>query len=331
MNEMPWVERPSHTVDLDAPRENHYTDVPDRLVAMGHSLLSAIMSEVPTKLRYLADGVRLRTGNRFHHEFTALAKMVDANWRDLVLANISYDLTLAMIGCSTVALATPRGPVVARNMDWWPEAVLAQSSCLLRFQKNGEFAFANAGWPGSVGVVTGMSRKFSVVLNAAISPDENANTTGYPMLLHLRRVLEDADSFDEALSLLTKTKLVTSGLITLVGTNNDQRVVVERSPTKAALRWPERDAAPLVTTNDYRLLYQPETRDSMEIYQTTCRRYDHLCNHFANHDATKEVSDAQLLYVLTDDHILQGITAQHIVMRPSSREIKMFVPRRLLA
>ena len=149
-------------------------------------------------------------------------------------------------------------------------------------------------------------------------------------MLHLRRVLEDANSFDEALEMLSKTKLATSGLITLVGTENHQRVVVERSPTKFALRWAENDSQPLVTTNDYRLLYKPETRDSMEIYQTTCRRFDHLCGHFANHCPTTEVTDAQLLYVLTDDHILQGITAQHILMRPQRGEIQMFVPRRLL-
>ena len=317
MTDMPWVECPSHTVNLDSPQDEQYANAPHELIGMGQNLLSAIMTEIPDHLRYLADGVRLRTANRFHREFTSLAKMVDANWRDLVLANISYDLTLAMLGCSTVALATPSGPVVARKMDWWPEEVLAKSSCLLRYERDGEFAFANAGWPGSVGVVTGMSSKFAVVLNAAIAPDESPNKAGYPVLLHLRRVIEDAKSFDEALSMLTKTKLATSGLITLVGTQNHQRVVVERSPTKSALRWPASDGSPLVTTNDYRLLYQPETRDSMEIYRTTCRRYDHLCGHFASHDATQEATDAQLLYVLTDDHILQGITAQHILMRPS--------------
>ena len=113
-----------------------------------------------------------------------------------MLANISYDLVLAYFGCSTVALPTPSGPVVARNMDWWPEDILAQCSYLIRCFRGSTFHFANAGWPGAIGVVTGLSaRGFAVVLNAVLSP-EGICKTGYPVLLHLRRVLEDAPSFE---------------------------------------------------------------------------------------------------------------------------------------
>ncbi len=330
MADLPWVECPSHSIDLDQRFSDQYREFPSDLVPKGEALLAAVSSEIPAQLRYLADAVRIRTGNRFHREFVALAKLIDADWRDLVLANISYDLTLSTLGCSTVALATSDGPVVARNMDWWPEDVLARSSCLVRYLSRGKLKFANAGWPGSVGVVTGMSSNFAVVLNAVLAPDESSNTSGYPVLLHLRRVLEDAQDFDGALRMLSETKLATSGLITLVGTENQQRVVVERSPTKFALRWAESDASPLVTTNDYRLLYKPESNDSMEIYRTTCRRYEHLSSHFTDHAPDKSVSDAQLLYALTDKDILQTITAQHILMRPSTQDIQMFVPRRLV-
>src|SRR6185436_13361526 len=115
--------------------------------------------------------------------------------------------------------------------------------------RNGDFQFANAGWPGAAGVVTGMSaRGFAVVLNAVIGP-EGHSRLGYPVLLHLRRVLEDAPDFDTARRWLCDQRLTVSALFTLVGRENDQRVVIERTPTRHAERW-SCGNQPLITTND---------------------------------------------------------------------------------
>jgi len=35
-----------------------------------------------------------------------------------------------------------------------------------------------------------------------------------------------------------------------------------------------------------------------------------------------------LLYALTDEQVMQSITAQHVIMQPSRERIEMFVPRR---
>jgi hypothetical protein len=321
---VPWVERPTLDIDLGKPVEDRYAKIPREAIAAGARLLSAVTESIPPKARWLANLVRLRTLNRFHGEIVSMARQVHADWRDVVLANISYDLLLATFGCSTVALATPRGPVVARNMDWWPEDILAQASYLVKSSRQGVMQYVNAGWPGASGVVTGLSsRGFGVVLNAVIGPE------GYSVLLHLRRVLEDAADFDSALRLLSEQRLITSALITLVGSDNRQRVVIERTPTRAAQRWPQGDE-PLIATNDYRLLFQPKTHSGPEIYQTTCSRYEALCAFFATQRPDREVEDAELLYVLSDPNVIQGITAQHIILRPRGGEIRLFVPRRLL-
>src|SRR5205823_1995423 len=154
-------------------------------------LLVAVMREIPPAARALAYAVRLRTLGRLQAEARALAARIGADWCDVVLANVSYDLLLASLGCSTVVLPTPAGPVLARNMDWWPEDVLARSSYLIHCTRHGQPAFSQAGWPGSIGVVTGLSaRGFVVALNAVLCPERTCKT-GYPVLLHLRRVLED--------------------------------------------------------------------------------------------------------------------------------------------
>ena len=324
---VPWLERPTIPIDVKRPVDRRFEGVPPEAVALSRRLLEAVLREIPSNVRPLADLARLRTMNRFHDEAVNLARLVGVDWHDIMLANLSYDLTLAHFGCSTVALPTPDGPVVARNMDWWPEEVLAQASFLIRYTEDDTFRFANAGWPGAIGVVTGLSgRGFAVVLNAVLS-SEGVNQTGYPVLLHLRRVLEDARNFDDAVQMLTGPKLTAPALITLVGSLNEQRVVIERTPTRHALRWPAGDE-PLITTNDYRELSRPEVDERAEIYRTTCSRFDALGRFFVGHRPNQEVKDAALLYILSDPAVIQGITAQHIVLRPRQGEVRLFIPRR---
>jgi hypothetical protein len=145
-------------------------------------------------------------------------------------------------------------------------------------------------------------------------------------LLHLRRVLEDAAGFDDALRLLSKQRLTTPGLFTLVGSRNEQRVVVERAPTRFAHRWAE-PGQPLLTTNDYRLLDQRTGADAFNLERTSCSRYDRLW-HLATHTAAP--TDDQLLYWLSDPEVRQDITAQHVLMRPARGELRLFVPRELI-
>jgi hypothetical protein len=327
---LPWVERPTLDIDLDRPLKERYDGVPPEAVQEGRRLLAAVMEAVPPAARVLADWVRLRTANRFHYEAVSLARRIDVSWRDILLANVSYDLMLAYFGCSTVVLPTPSGPVLGRNMDWWPEDVLAQTTYRIRCYRQGILHLASAGWPGGIGVVTGLSgRGFAVALNAVLGP-EKVRMTGYPVLLHLRRVLDDARDFEDALRMLADTTLAAPALFTLVGVSNSQRVVIERTPSRHALRWPRGDE-PLITTNDYRLLFQPETSDAAEIYATTCSRYDYLQKFFAQHQPDREVEDAAILYALSDPAVIQSITAQHVLMRPRSGELRVFVPRHLCA
>ena len=326
---VPWATVPEIEIDLDLPVEQRYDHVPADVFAKGRRLLQAIMGEIPAGVKYVADAVRLRTAGRFHAEARTLARRVDANWREVILANVSYDLALASMGCSTVALPTPAGPVLGRNLDWWPEEILAQTSCVIRSFRDGQLAFVNAGWPGAIGASSGLSgRGFGVVVNAVLCA-EGSSKTGYPVLLHIRRVLEDAQDFDTAVNMLSEEKLATSCLLTVVGIKNEERVVIERTPKQSAQRWGQCNKA-LVTTNDYRKMFKPQATAAGEIYESTCMRYDALNRFFAEHPDDEKVSDSALLYILSDPSVIQTITAQHIIMRPRQCEISLQVPRRLL-
>ena len=223
---------------------------------------------------------------------------------DLFACNLSYDLVVgAGMACSTMALPTPEGPMLARNMDWPPADKIAQASCLVA-----EDYGVNAGFIGMVGVVTAQSRKgFALSLNAAFG---GTDLDGYPMLLFLRDVLDTAQNFVEALDRIQHERLMSGGLITLVGTSNHERAIVERTPDKAVTRTAREDE-PLMATNHYRALCRPEW----------CSRYDYL-----------EANAGRIppMEILTHRDVVQSITAQHIIFQPATGRAEMYVPTYLL-
>ncbi len=325
----PWIECSTIDLDLARPIDRRYRDLPPEVFEKGRRLLEAVLAEVPTWARPIADLVRLRTHNRFHDEARCLAENAGGDWRGIIIANVVYDLALMAAGCSTIALPTPAGPVLARNMDWAPEDLLAQTSYLIRAAHGGRLEYAHAGWPGAIGVVTGLSsRGFAVALNAVQCP-EGGDKLGYPVLLHLRRVLEDAADFNSAVQMLSDQHLAAPCLLTVVGTANDERVVIERTPKRHGHRRAE-NGQPLVVTNHYRLLYPPATGDAPEVDETSCGRYDAASRLFAGHTPDRPVDDTALLRVLTNPAVIQDITAQHVIVRPRTREMRLFVPRRFM-
>lgn len=326
---VPWIECPSLDLNLDLPPGERFREVSDELIERSRQLLQAVQQEISGSARWLAHVVHLRTNYRFRAEAIAMGKRVGVDWRDITLANLSYELVVGMFACSTIVLPTATGPVLARNMDFWPEKWLARASTLIRHRRQGKLAFANAGWPGAIGVVSGLSaRGFAVVLNA-VGDFGGINKLGYPVLLHLRRVLEDADSFDSAVDWLASEKLAAGALFTVAGTENHQRVVVERTPTRSVLRRPVGDQ-PLVTTNDYRMLGKSPAHAEHELLATSCSRFDCLWRQFQAHLPSDSVEDARLLYALTDPSVRQSITAQHMIFRPREQSVRLFVPRDLV-
>jgi isopenicillin-N N-acyltransferase like protein len=235
----------------------------------------------------------------------AAAAVVGVAPLDLLTATLCYDLLLGFsgMGCSTLAVATTTGPVLARNMDWVPAGKVARASCLVA-----ESFGANAGFLGMIGVVTGLSENgFAVALNATFG---GADPAGYPMLLFLRHVCDTATSYAHALEMVKAERLMSGGIVTVVGRRNDERAVVERTPTQAAVRSPDGDE-PVFATNHYRRLDAPHA----------CPRYDHMAAHAGRRPP---------LEVLTHPEVLQTITAQHVVMCPATGTAQMGVPTHLL-
>ncbi len=327
VHSLPWAPAPVIELDERLPWPVRLQAIPDDLRARVEELLAVMWQHVPAKYLWLAWPIALRTGFRYQREARALARLVHGDWRAILLASLCYELTLSTVACSTMALSTPTGPILARNMDFHPERELARASALVRYTRAGKLRFALAGWPGAIGAVTGLSAHgFALALNA-VQCLEGLRRSGEPVLLFVRRVFEKARSFDEAMSMCASTPLMYSALLTLVGTENNERVVIERTPSRSSLRFAVEDR-PLLATNHYCQMLLSVAYTCDEVLTTSGSRFEALSAYWEKHAAGLPLSDAELLYLLTSPQVEQWFTAQHVIARPAQQTIQMWTPRR---
>lgn len=240
-------------------------------------------------------------------EMKAIAEIVGAPEPEVILANLYYDAMSFMLGCTAFAVDTPDGPLHARNLDWWsPSGELSRETIVYTFTRGGEPRFQTVSWPGYVGALSGMAPgRFAVTLNAVLS-DEGPQLA-LPISSLIRDVLDSAESYDEAVRRLSETTVVSSSLLLVTGTEPGEMCIIERTPTRSAIRHP-RDGATVVT-NDYRLLDSDQPhREVNELQTTSCGRFDRATELLATPPSTSDAA----LEILSDDRVRMTITEQQM-------------------
>lgn len=130
-----------------------------------------------------------------------------------------------------------------------------------------------------------------------------------PITLLLRQVLEEAPTFQAAREKLARTPIASDCLLLLTGIHPGEMVVIERSPTRSAIRDPENGI--LAVTNDYRVLTGDSSAPGSALAETSCGRFDRAT---ALLGRRKPVTVAECLEVLQDDQVRMDITVQQMVL-----------------
>lgn len=116
----------------------------------------------------------------------------------------------------------------------------------------GRIPWASVGWPGSVGVVTGVNTHgIAVMVGPARTSDVRPTRTARPVALLVRTVLEQAKTLDEAIKLIEGTPTLGSAVLVVVDGSSGTWVLVERTPSKAITERNPRSPAigDILTTN----------------------------------------------------------------------------------
>ncbi len=301
---------PSHDIDLDAPAAERWRHLAEDADAC-RRMLTAYVADLS------ADAVldRIEPFATLHvpadqlEELRVIAEIVDLPFSEVVLGNLYYDALAFVFGCTAFAIDTDDGPLHARNLDWWsPDHVLSTETVVYRFLRGGRERFSTVSWPGYVGALSGVAPgRFAVTLNAVLS--DEPPQLAIPITSLLRQTLDEAADYDDAVARLRDTPVVASALLLVSGVEPGQMCVIERTPTRAAVRAPTDGLVSV--TNDYRALDPGGApRDANVLSETSCDRFDRATERAARErPATADAA----LEILSDPRVRMTITEQQMV------------------
>lgn len=254
-------------------------------------------------------------------EIESLARQLEEPAARVLLCNAYDDLLKSRFGCTAFAVDTEQGPLHARNLDWWTEnRLLADNTMIARFVGAPAGEFVTVGWPGFVGAFSGMAPgRFAITLNAVFSGEPTQLAT--PVVFLIRSVLEEAASFAEAVERLSGAPIPSDCLLLVTGARTGEMVVIERTPTRHALRGPE-GAGVLCATNDYLSMAHEAGEPKNELEASSCSRYDRISQLLNTASPTPE----ECFTFLSDPEIVMDITVQQMVFRPSDGMCRWRIP-----
>jgi isopenicillin-N N-acyltransferase like protein len=135
----------------------------------------------------------------------------------------------------------------------------------------GRLSWAGVGWPGALGVVTGVNANgIAVMVNPVRTADVRVTRTARPVAHLARAVLEQAKTLDEAVKLIEITPTLGAAVIALADSAGTW-LLVERTPTKAIVERSPRAAVlgDVLTTNA--LAGDPENDRARRMLTTASR------------------------------------------------------------
>ena len=282
--------------------------------------------------------------SKYAKEMQAISKVMGIDYSKIVLLNCYYDFIsaymkiggvgdffemivkkLPLMGCTAFAYNSIDGPVLARNLDWDGNQYLKDLSVIVEYKARlRKESFKTVSWPGLTSVFSGIKTgAFAVTLNMVSSEDQGI---AEPATILIRRVLETAESFDQAVKSLSEEPVLSDCLLMVVGVNKGEMVVIERTPTRYAIRYPEDNF--IVVTNDYiKFKDVPGSNgrnDYHGIQESSCGRYARASELLRQGLPEKPLD---CYGILTDPEVRMGeITDQQMIMCPATGFIDARVP-----
>ncbi len=183
-------------------------------------------------------------------EFEAMVKASGFDRDLMITANTIFDLKHilgALFGCSALVVEAERSetgqPIFGRNMDYLGLGYVADYSLVTIYRPQGKHAFAAVGYPGMIGIVSGINDAGLVVtaLETTGAPKEEGpvfNPEGTPYALCYRRILEECSTIGEAEKLLRSLKRTTTNNLTVC--DKQGGAVFEFSPSRLVVRRTEK-------------------------------------------------------------------------------------------
>lgn len=259
-----------------------------------------------------------------HHleemEACAKASGMPRDW--FLVGNIAADMfkvgEMAQLGaCSTFVVEPARsatgGTLMGRNLDIPTVEPMAECTLVTVYRPKGKKAFASIGFPGLIGVASGMNGSgVAITINEiGSSADGSAkfDPEGVPMVLLIRRLLEECSTVDEVERMLKATPRTSMYCLTVADTKTS--AIMEVTTKNVGRRGAEHDVT--TCTNHFR------TAGLSVGGERHCWRYPKL-EAARRGEAKLGVDDVTKAL----DSVNQGAnTVQHMVFEPGTLKVHL--------
>ncbi len=159
---------------------------------------------------------------------------------------------LSLVACTSFSVwdsqSVDSSLIVGRNFDFYMGEKFAENKIVCFVNPSDGFKFVMITWADLIGVVSGMNEKgLTVTINASRSTIPRQAAT--PVTLLAREILQYAGTIEEAYALSKKRRLFVSESILIGSARDHKTVIIEKSPSKDDLVYPESDR--IICTNHY--------------------------------------------------------------------------------
>lgn len=252
----------------------------------------------------------------------------------------AHDLGHAMqdymlVGCSSFATwgtqSADSSLLIGRNFDFYVGDAFAQNKLVSFYKPEQGYKFASVGWPGMIGVLSGMNETgLTVTINAAKSAVPTGSAT--PISILTREILQYASTIEEAYAIAQKRQTFVSESILIGSAKDGKAAIIEKSPEKTVLfAGEEKDR--IICTNHYQSEAFSKDERNMENIRTSDSPYrfarlKELINENRPIDVTKAAS------ILRNHKGLQntdlGLANEMAINQFIAHHSVIFQPERLL-
>ncbi|MEG1983130.1 MAG: C45 family peptidase [Alistipes sp.] len=142
-----------------------------------------------------------------------------------------------LVGCTSFGAwgdAAAGQMLIGRNFDFYVGDEFARNRLLMFCKPDKGYGFVSIGWPGMVGVLSGMNEVgLTITLNSAKGPIPLSSAT--PVSILARQILQYAATIDEAVAIASKYHLFVSESFLIGSARDGKCAVIEKTPKEQSL------------------------------------------------------------------------------------------------
>lgn len=257
-------------------------------------------------------------------ELTAIAEQLGVNEGIVIALQFIYETC----ACCT-SVITNKNELGAihhfRTMDWEMNE-LKDLTVIIDAYNGDNFLFSAVTWAGYIGILTGMTKKYSIAVNfrsgdvTLLDNLKHAQADRWPIGYLVRDILSKQGlTYKEAVNILSNAELIAPTYFSIAGTNRLEGVIITRSPISVISKCELSNEWFLIQTNiDQEKLTDNKTNNMLKSKE----RYN-IVNKYLNNLQEHAIGESELKAIGFLKYVNNDTTIYKVYMCPSEGIIEM--------